>query len=137
MLAAPCSRVVGEVVMPAVLQSAYPASPSSHPEVMPAVLQSAYPLGPRTSQSNPPPAPETAADADTELLDVAPPVLSGSAAREADAYFRRFEWEAGRRVVMEYLRRAKYRGSDVGPCTYSTVKSPLQWRLKVVHRHIS
>ena len=40
-------------------------------------------------------------------------MLYGSAARDADAYFRRFEWEAGRLVVMEYLRRAEYRGSDV------------------------
>ena len=52
MPAAPSSRVVGEVVMPAVLQSAYPASPSSHPEVMPAVLQSAYPLGPNAGRGH-------------------------------------------------------------------------------------
>ena len=63
MPAAPSSRVVGEVVMPAVLQSAYPASPSSHPEVMPAVLQSAYPLGPNAGQGH---------ASGTELLDDAP-----------------------------------------------------------------
>ena len=74
----------------------------------PAVLQSAYPLEPRTSQGSPPPVPVTPAAlqsaypgamastvaACTELPDEAPPVLNGSAAREADAYFRIFDYDA-------------------------------------------
>ena len=92
------------------LRSNSPRLLSRDPEATSVVLQSTYPSGARTGQGSLPPAPvtsavlqstypgalETTVPSSSEPPTETPPVLRASAAREAAAYPRSFEWEAGR-----------------------------------------